>query len=160
MKRNNSTIYLIILIVAVSAGLLFFRLLDLMPFSGDQGWFYLSAKDMLFTGNIPLVGIATSHPWLHQGPFWTYTLAIIFSLTHFNPLAPGYFTAGLGVIMVFLVYFIGRHLFSKNTGLIAAFFYSTSPLVIITARMPYHTSFIPLFVLAFIWSLYKSSKGW
>jgi len=29
-----------------------------MPFIGDQGWFYLSARNMLVHGNIPLVGIA------------------------------------------------------------------------------------------------------
>jgi hypothetical protein len=159
MTRNNSRIYLIILIVAVSAGLLFYRLSDLMSFFGDQGWFYISARDMLLTGNIPLVGIASSHPWLHQGPVWTYTLAIIFSLTHFNPLAPGYFSAGLGVITVCFVYLVGKRMFSVTTGLIAAFLYATSPLVIITMREPYHTSFIPLFVLAFIYVLYKWLSG-
>lgn len=159
MIRNKRSISLIIVIITVSAGLLFYRLSELMPLFGDQSWFYLSARDMVLTGNVPFVGIPSSHPWLHQGPFWIYILAGIFSLTHFDPLAPGYVTAGVGVITVGLVYLVGKRIFSANVGLIAAFLYATSPLVIITARSPYHTSFIPLLTLAFLFSLYKWLSG-
>ncbi|MGI8419341.1 MAG: ArnT family glycosyltransferase [Candidatus Levyibacteriota bacterium] len=146
-------------IIIISTFLLFYHLSDLMSFFGDQEWFYISGRDMILSGKMPLVGIASSHPWLHQGPFWTYVLAIIFSLTHFNPLAPGYFVAGVGVFTVGLIYLLGKWMFSVNTGLIAAFLYATSPLVIINAREPYHTSFIPLVVLLFIYVLYKWLSG-
>jgi len=43
------------------------RISTLMPFIGDQGWFYLSARDLALGKSFPLVGIASSHPWLHQG---------------------------------------------------------------------------------------------
>ncbi|MGH7203241.1 MAG: ArnT family glycosyltransferase [Candidatus Levyibacteriota bacterium] len=126
-----------------------------MSFFGDQGWFYLSARDMLLTGNFPLVGIASSHPWLHQGAWWTYVLAFIFSLTHFNPLAPGYFSAGLGVVTVGLVYFFVSRMFASKVGLLAAFLYATSPLIIINMRMPYHTVFIPILALLYLFALSK-----
>ncbi len=151
--------YLIILIVAVSAGLLFYRLSELMQFFGDQGWYYLSARDMILRGNVPIVGIPSSHPWLHQGAYWTYILAAIFSVTNFSPIAPGYFTAGIGVITVLLMYMIGKRMFSPTVGLLAAFLYATSPLIIIHARAPYHTSLIPLVTLFFIYSLYRWLRG-
>lgn len=151
--------YFIILIMAVSAALLFYRLSELMSFFGDQGWFYLSARDMLLTGNIPLVGIASSHPWLHQGAWWTYILAIIFSLTHFNPIAPGYFSAGLGVFTVGLVYLFTSKIFSPKVGLLAAFLYATSPLIVINMRMPYHTVFIPILALLYLFALSKWLGG-
>jgi len=154
MRNNNK--YLIILIIALSTVILFYRLSDFMLFFGDQGWFYFSARDMVLTGQIPLVGIASSHPWLHQGAWWTYVLAVVLSIAHFNPLAPGYFSAGLGVITVGFVYFVARRLFSVTTGLIAAFLYATSPLIVINMRMPYHTVFIPFFVLLFLLAL----SGW
>ena len=59
---NSSMLKLKILlpvcIIIFSAIVLLYRLSDLMPFIGDQGWFYLSARNMLVHGNIPLVGIA------------------------------------------------------------------------------------------------------
>jgi len=150
---------MLILILAVSVFLNFFRMRELMTFIGDQGWYYLSARDIFTNGQIPLVGIASSHPWLHQGAFWTYILAVLFWIFNFNPLAPGYFTAIMGVIMVLLIYKIGLKMFSQRIGLIASVLYATSPLIILSNRMPYHTSLIPLFVLLFIYSVYRWMNG-
>src|ERR1700691_3000817 len=112
--------YLIILIVFVSAGLLFYRLSDLMPFIGDQGWFYISARDMLLSGKIPLVGITSSHVWLHQGPYWTYMLAGALWLGNFVPVTGAYLTATIGLFTIWLVYKIGSDVFSQRIGLIAS----------------------------------------
>ncbi len=150
---------LLLSILALSVFLNLYKLNEQMIFIGDQGWFYLSARDLLLTGKIPLVGITSSHTWLHQGPLWTYILAVIFWLFKFNPIAPAYFTALLSTVTILLVYKVGKILFSQNVGLIGAVLYVTSPLVIITARMPYHTSAIPFLSLLFILFLYKWLKG-
>jgi len=150
---------LLTVILCIGFFLRFYNLPQTMTFIGDQGWFYLSARDILLTGNIPLVGIASSHPWLHQGPLWTYILALIFWIFKFNPVAPAYFTAILGVLTVWLMYKVGSELFSKKVGLIAAALYATSPLIVVHSRMPYHTSPIPFFTLLFIYALYKWIKG-
>jgi len=147
----------VILIVALF--LRFYRLNELMPFIPDQGWFYLSARDMLLTGNIPLVGPETSHPWLHHGPLWTYTLAIILWVFNFHPVAPSYFTAILGVVTVWLMYKVTSELFSKRVGIIATLLYATSPLIVLNARTPYHTSPIPFFAILLFYSVYKWMKG-
>ena len=130
-----------------------------MPFIPDQGWFYLSARDMLLTGNIPLVGPETSHTWIHHGPLWTYMLAIILWVFNFNPIPPAYFIAGLGVVTVWLLYKTSSELFTKKIGLIAAFLFATSPLIILNARTPYHTSLIPFFTILLMYSVYKWTKG-
>lgn len=150
---------LLLAILGFSIFLNTYRLSERMIFIGDQGWFYLSAKDLLLTGKIPLVGITASHTWLHQGPLWTYMLAAIFWLFKFNPIAPAYFTAFLSSITVLLVYKVGKILFSKKVGLIGAVLYAASPLVIINSRMPYHTSTIPLLTLGLIYSVFKWIKG-
>ncbi|MEK7450741.1 MAG: glycosyltransferase [Patescibacteria group bacterium] len=150
---------LLLTILALSAFLNLYKLNEQMIFIGDQGWFYLSARDLLLTGEIPLVGITSSHTWLHQGPLWTYILAVIFWLFKFNPIAPAYFTGLLSTVTVFLVYKVGRILFSKNVGLIGAVLYATSPLIIINSQMPYHTSPIPLLTLGLIYSVFKWIKG-
>ncbi|MCL4418566.1 glycosyltransferase [Patescibacteria group bacterium] len=149
-----TTVFLTV-ILSISAFLRFYRLSTLMPFIGDQGWFYLSARNLVIYHQIPLVGITASHTWLHQGPFWTYILALILWLFRFNPVSGAYLTSALGVGTVFLIFFVSNKLFSKRVGIIAALFYATSPIVIGLARMPYHTSPIPLFTLLFIYFFYK-----
>lgn len=150
---------LLLSILFVGGFLLFYRLSELMIFIGDQGWFYLSARDMLITGKVPLVGIASSHPWLHQGPLWTYFLAFILWVGNFNPLVPGFVAASIGLVTIWFIYFVGKRCFSERVGLLAALLYATSPLVIIHARIPYHTTPIPFFVLLWFWAMYQWAKG-
>lgn len=155
-KKHHALLFILL---AVSCFLNFYRLSDLMPFIGDQAWFYLSARDMLLTGDIPLVGITSSRPWLHQGPLWTYMLVSALWLGNFNPVYGAYLTAFLGTLSVLLLYFVASRMFSQTTGLIAAALYATSPLVVVNARFAYHTSPIPIFVILYVFFLYKWVRG-
>ncbi|HUD44034.1 MAG TPA: glycosyltransferase family 39 protein [Patescibacteria group bacterium] len=150
---------LLFFIIIIAFFLIFYRISSLIPFFNDQGWFYLSARDMLTKGIIPLVGIASSHPWLHQGALWTYLLTLPLLLSRFNPASGAIFTGMLGLGTVILVYFIGKNLFSVRVGLISSFFYATSPLVINNARTAYHTSPIPFFTALLILAFYAWIKG-
>lgn len=135
------------------------RINETMEFISDQGWFYLSAKNMIINGQIPLVGIPSSHPWLHQGALWTYIVAATFALSNFNPIAPAYITAALDAITIAFLYKTGKIMFGIRYGIIAAVIYATSPLVISNIRAPYHTSLIPLFTTILIFFLYKWVSG-
>lgn len=140
----------------------FLRLTDIdrtMTFIGDQGWFYLSARDLVLWKEFPLVGIASSHPWLHQGALWTYLLTGWFAIWGFNPLNGAYLATALDGIAILLFYKLGTEMFSRRLGMIAAALYATSPLAISFIRMPYHTSPIPLFTILFIFFLYKWVSG-
>lgn len=136
-----------------------FKLNELMVFIGDQGWFYISARDMVLTGKIPLVGITSSHTWLHQGPYWTYILAVIFKLFNFNPLAPAYFTALLGTAGIFLIYKLTKKIISQRAAIFASALYASSPLIVANERMPYHTAPISFLTILLTYSLYKWTKG-
>ncbi len=142
-------------ILATSVFLGLFKIRELMTFIGDQGWFYLSARDAIVNGQIPLVGIASSHPWLHQGSFWTYLLISFLWLFNFDPISGAYLTIFLGILSVIGIYILGSTLFGKRVGIIASLLYATSPLAVYYMRFPYHTSPIPLFTIALIFSLYK-----
>lgn len=155
----NKTSIFILSIITLGFFLRVFNLGDNMSFIGDQGWFYLSARDMLLSGKTPLVGITSSHTWLHQGPLWTYVIAVIFWIFNFNPIAPAYFTALLGTFTILLFYKILSEIYSKQAGLIAALLYATSPLVILNDRFAYHTSLIPFFTLILIYTFYKWLNG-
>lgn len=133
-------------LVIIAAWLRFYRLPELMTFIGDQGRDFLAARDMVLTGQWPLVGIPSSVPWLHQGPVFIWLAALALKIGNFHPVAPGILTGILGVLAVYLVY-----QFSKNwwAGLILA----TSPLAVIQSRLAYHTSPIPLATLAYLWAM-------
>lgn len=157
--RSRAYTIALTIIIFLAVFLSIYRIRELMTFIGDQGWFYLSAKELVINGNIPLVGIPSSRPWLHQGPFWTYILALFLWLFDFDPVSGAYATMALGALTVFILYFVSSMLFSSRVGLVASLIYATSPLVTFYNRMPYHTSPIPLFVLLFIFSLYRWVQG-
>jgi 4-amino-4-deoxy-L-arabinose transferase-like glycosyltransferase len=157
--QNKKELLILLLILGLGLFLRVYKLDELIPFLGDQGWFYISARDTIINHTTPLVGIASSHPWLHQGALWTYILAFLFWLFNFNPITPAYFTAILDVLAIIILYKVVSDMFSVKHGLIASFLYATSPLIIMQSRLAYHTSIIPFFMILFIYSLYKWTNG-
>ena len=141
---------------------LFLRIYNIgngMTYIGDQGWFYLSARNLLIHGQIPLVGITSSHTWLHQGPLWTYMLSIALFVSRFNPLSGAYLTAAFGAGTALLMYLLGKEMFSKRIGLIAAIMFASSPLIISFDRMPFDPSPIPFFTVLYLFALVKWIRG-
>jgi len=158
LSINKLSLSLILLLV-LSFLLRTYNLSNGMTFIGDQGWFYMSARNLLVYGKIPLVGITSSHIWLHQGPLWTYMLSVALVLSKFNPLSGGYLTVILGVLTTFLMFRLGREMFSQKVGLIAAILYGFSPLVVFFDRMPFDPSPIPLFTVLYLYALVRWLKG-
>lgn len=157
--RISKSSLILVVILLMGLFLRLFRINDAMVFIGDQGWFYLSARDIFLSGKIPLVGITSSHTWIHQGPLWTYLLAPVLFLFKYNPVSGAYLTAIIDVGSIILLYKISSDFFSKKLGILSSLIYAVSPLVIMNSRMPYHTSPIPFFVLLLIFSLIKWTKG-
>lgn len=156
INKYSLAIFLILLTA------LFLRVVNLhisMPFIGDQGWFYLSARDLLIDGKIPLIGITSSHTWLHQGPLWTYMLSLALFLGNFNPIAGGILTALFGVGSVFLIYKLGMEMFSGKVGLIASSLYAVSPLIVFFERMPFDPSVVPFFTILYFYAVFKWLTG-
>lgn len=157
--RINKYAILLILFITLGLNLRLFNINQTLQFIGDQGWYYLSARDIVLTGKIPLVGIASSHPWLHQGALWTYLLVPTLWLFNFNPVSGAYLSIMIGVLGILGIYRLGSEMFSKNVGLIAAALFATSPLIVFSDQMAYHTSPIPLFIIGALYCLHKWIRG-
>lgn len=157
--RFNKFTFLILAIILLDLALRLTFLSERMTFIGDQAWFYLSARDLLLKGDVPLVGITSSHTWLHQGPIWTYLLALPLWIFNFDPVSGVYLVTALSVFSLVLFHLIGREVSSPLTGVFASLLYAASPYFIIRDRMPYHTSPIPFFFLLLTFSLIKAVKG-
>ncbi len=159
IKILGSRLIILVIILITAVLVRFYNLYQTAPFIGDQGWFYLSARDLLIYGKIPLVGITSSHVWLHQGPLWTYMLAVSLFLFRFNPLAGSYVTILFGVLTVFMLYKIGSEMFSVRVGLTAALLYAVSPLAVFFDKMAFDPGPIPFFVTLLLFSLFKWLRG-
>lgn len=157
MLQSNGMLLAVILLTSSIVN--FYRLSELMMFLGDYGRDFLAARDMLLTGKIPLLGITSSVVWLHQGPLSVYLIALSFFVGKFNPVAPAMLYAFLSVLTTFFVYLLGKNLFNTRVGLLSSAFYATSPLFVLNARIPYHTSPIPLVVSVVFLVLIKILKG-
>ena len=157
MISKKNILVLIVIIIS-----LFFNLYKIdtwLLFIGDFGRDYLAARNMLLTGNIPLVGIPSSVQWLHQGPISIYIIGLALLIGNFSPIAPAVLYGLIGVLATYFVYRLGNELFGYTAGVLSALFFATSPLIVMSARMPYHTSSIPLFSSIFFLWLYKLLKG-
>lgn len=158
LKINKLTLFLALTFL-LAIGLRLYNLANGMVFIGDQGWFYLSARNLLIHGQIPLVGITSSHTWLHQGPLWTYMLSVALLISRFNPLSGGFLTVLFGVLATFVMYKLGKEMFSAKVGIVAALLYASSPLIIFFDRMPFDPSPIPFFTILYFYAIYKWLKG-
>lgn len=157
--RINKYTFLLLLAIILGAFLRLNRIYEIMPFIGDQAWFYLSARDILQSGHIPLLGIPSSHPWLHQGALWTYILSLGFLTLGYSPYTGGFISIFLDILTIFFMYKLGARLFSQRLGTIAALLYAFSPIVVFNAQLAFHTSPITLLTLFYLWSLVQWVSG-
>jgi 4-amino-4-deoxy-L-arabinose transferase-like glycosyltransferase len=151
--KKNYRIFVLFTILSLALFLRVYRLPDLLSFGGDVARDYIAARDIILLKKLPFLGCPSSVPWLHQGAMFTYLLVLPLLLGSFHPLSGGIMTVLLGLTSVYMVYRLGKCLFSVQSGLWAAFFYATSPLIIIFDRLPYHLSPVSFFTLLFMLSL-------
>lgn len=158
LKLNHLWPFVLIFILA--AILRLWRLPELMPFIGDFGHDYLAAKDLLTAGKIPLLGIASSVPWLYQGSLWIYLAAVALWLGNFHPVAPAVLTGALSLITLWAIIAIAWKYWGKLAAISAGLVFATSPLVVWQARTPWHTSPIPLVAIGYFYFLLQGSVFW
>ncbi len=146
-------------VIMLGATLRLWKLTELMYLFPDAGWYYISARDMLLTGKIPLVGIASSVPVLHQGALWTWILGCALWIGNFNPIVGVYLAVTISVTAIVLTYFVVSSIFNKSIGIVASLFTAISPFIVFHDRIPYQTVPINLLTLLIAWYSYEITIG-
>jgi 4-amino-4-deoxy-L-arabinose transferase-like glycosyltransferase len=152
-KFKNKNI-LLILILIFAAFLRLYRIADYMTFLGDEGRDVLVAYNILH-GHLTLLGPTSSVGGFFLGPIYYYFMAPFLLLFNYNPVGPAVMVALFGIATVWLLYKFCSELFNSKIGLIAAFFYTISPLVISYSRSSWNPNPLPFFSLLTLFSLYK-----
>ena len=108
-------------------------------FGGNDPWYHMRIVDYLLH-NYPhtlFYDAFTEFPYghyQHYGPLYDHTIAFISIIlgfgqpdTHLVNTVGAYFPAVLGALVVIPVYFVGKHLHNRGTGLLAALIIATLP---------------------------------
>lgn len=146
---------LFLLIAFAGIALRVYQLDSHMIFFGDIGRDFQAAKQMIETKEIPLLGIPSSVPRFRQGPVTIWYIAGIFLVSDYDPVIVGTMFALLSILVMVALYLFLRETVSATVALVATTIFAFSPLAIAHARMPYHTTPIPLFTVLFLYCMYR-----
>jgi len=156
IKKQLNTHLTLYLILFLAAFLRLYRIADYMTFLGDEGRDVLVVKRMLVDHKFTLLGPTASVGGFFLGPIYYYFIAPFLWLFRFNPVGPAVMVALVGVATVFLVYQFCREFLDEKTGLLAAFLYAVSTLIIKYSRSSWNPNVLPFFSLLLIYSLAKA----
>lgn len=148
---------IILLVTLILAAILrLYRIQDYMTFLGDEGRDVLVAYNILH-GHLTLLGPTSSVGGFFLGPIYYYFMAPFLLLFNYNPVGPAVMVALFGIATVWLIYKFCSDLFNRKIGIIAAFLYAVSPVVIAYSRSSWNPNPLPFFSLLILYVLYKAS---
>ncbi len=127
-----------------------------MEFLGDQGRDVYIIRDFLKNGNLFFIGPQTSIGNMYLGPWFYYLIAPALLIFNFNPIGPAIFIALINIATIILIYFISQKWFNRSAGLISAFLFSISPVVIKYSNFIWNPNIMPFFALLFIYFFFEA----
>ncbi len=119
----------------------------------DAGHDLLRAEAAYNTHQLPLTGIASSRPYLHQGPLSTWISMAVIAVFGTDTLAQSLTFVFISIGAVVAIYELTVTQLDRWTAYTGAALLSVFPLAVTHARMPYHTTLIPLATVFFIWAV-------
>ncbi len=142
-------------IILLGLFLRIYRVRDYIVFLGDEGRDALVVYNILH-GNLTLLGPTSSVGGFFLGPIYYYLMTPFMFLSRFDPIGPAIMVVLFGVATIYLVYKVGKEFFNPIAGLIAAFLYAISPVVITYSRSSWNPNVFPFFTISSLYVLYKA----
>lgn len=124
--RFNKEITLLILIIVLGLTLRLWKWPDYLVFDYEKSRDLIDSLSIYTTHKLTLIGPTTEVDGIYHGPLYYYILGFFFFITGGDPRAASIVSFGFNLLGVGVLYFIGKSLFNKSTGLIAAFLYAIS----------------------------------
>jgi len=160
INNNKLEFILLVLILLIGAFMRLYKINQYMTFLGDEGRDAIIVRNFITKADLMLIGPGTSVGNMYLGPLYYYLMAPALLLANFSPVGPAIQIALLGVITIFLVWFIGREWFPTGSkinysALIAALLYAISPVTIIYSRSSWNPNIMPFFALVNIYSIWR-----
>ena len=159
IKAHKTIYFILFLILSFSAFFRLYRLNDLLGFWYDQGRDALVIWDFLHYGKFFLIGPVTGIEGIYLGPFFYYLLMPFYWLGKGSPVMAAAGQSWLTVGAIFLIYLLGKEIYSREVGLLAAFLYGFSYDLVVFSRWLANPSPLPFFTMIVLFFLYIFVKG-
>src|SRR3989344_98230 len=125
MTRILKKYWPILLILVAAFFTRVYKLEELYYFTYDESVFAFVGRRFWLWQHIPLIG-GVSPFGFHVAPYFYWFFGLTLGLGNLNPLVWGYITAVIGAATTLLIFILGREIFSKKVGLMAAGFWAIS----------------------------------
>lgn len=153
--RLSPELISLVLILLVGFFLRIYKIRDYIIFLGDEGRDALVVYEILH-GNFTLLGPTSSVGGFFLGPVYYYLMAPFLFLSKYDPVGPAVMVVLFGIATIYLVYQLGKEFFGIKAGMITAFLYAISPIVIIYSRASWNPNVFPFFTISSLYTLYKA----
>lgn len=147
--------YILAVLILTAAFLRFYRITDYMEFLGDQGRDMVVVHRFLTKGDLMFIGPQTSIGNMYLGPWYYYLIAPALLFAFFNPVGPAVLVALLSVFAVWLIWYVAKKMFDRETAVLAAAIFALSPTIIGYSTFSWNPNIMPLFSLLSIWFTWK-----
>jgi len=155
IKKNKLTYLTLFLILLFSAFFRLFRLDQLLGFWYDQGRDALVIWDLIHYKKFFLIGPVTGIEGIFLGPFYYYLIAPFYWIGKGSPVFVAACLSWLTVGAIFLIYLLGKEIYNRETGLLAAFLFGFSYEQVIFSRWLANPNPLPFFTMIALVLLYK-----
>ena len=155
-RKLDKSRFLLLAAILIASVFRLYRISDYMEFLGDQGRDVVIIRDFLKNGNLFFIGPQTSIGNIYLGPYYYYLISPALFIANYSPVGPAVFVALVSILTVYLLYIVGKKWFNPQVGLISAFLYAISPVVIKYSNFSWNPNIMPLFSLLFICFMVES----
>jgi len=140
----------LIVITIIGAFVRLYRIEENFVFQGELGYDYVTIKNFVLQGKIPLLGPPTSHAWFALGPLFYWLFSVILPLGNYHPFVGEYFWVSIGTLAIIISFFVVKEFFGQRAGLISSYMIAISPAWIKLTRgarhnFPAAVLFFPIF---------------
>lgn len=136
--KHKRHILLFLFIVLLGIVIRFYRMGDLAVFLADQASDSTVVLNLLH-GKLTLLGPISSVGGFFNGPVVYYLMLPFYLVLNGHPIAGTLFQTTLSIATIPLVYLLGRSVKNTQVGLIAAFLFAISPLMIDYSRAAFNS---------------------
>lgn len=117
---------LLILILALGLGLRIWKWPDYLEIDHEKTRDLIDSMAIYVNKDITLLGPTTEIDGVFHGPLYYYLVGFFYFLTGGDPRAGSIISFGFNIFGILTLFYIGKNLFNKKVGLIAAFLYAIS----------------------------------
>lgn len=144
IKRTS---YLLVIILLLALFFRFYNLQNWLSFGMDQEYEAFLVKNIVNGIHFPLIGVNVSDTGLYLGPAFIYFATVPYVLFGGNPIGWGITASIFGVLTVYLIFRIGKEMFSDKVGIFSSLLYAGSFLTSFYDRKFWNPMPVPLFSL-------------